>query len=449
MPLGRRSRILAAEPKYNGIRWLMKILVVGSGGREHAVVHSLAASSGVREILVAPGNAGTALHARNVAVTATDLEGLLETVEREAVDLTVVGPEQPLVDGIVDLFTERGHRVVGPTAAASQLEGSKAFAKAFMERWHIPTAGFRTFTAAEVDAARAFIERLGAPVVVKASGLAAGKGAIVCQSVGEAYDAVRDMLVERAFGQAGDRVVVEEYMEGQEASIFALSDGKDFVLLSTAQDHKRVGEGDTGPNTGGMGAYAPAVLLDSEMLQQAVDTIIRPTIDGMAAEGCPYTGFLYAGLMITSDGPRVVEFNCRLGDPEAQVILPLLKSDFAETLVASVEGRLDEVHLEYHDGAAACVVLCSGGYPGPYLKGVEIRGLAGDGDRVSTLHAGTAEDGDRIITAGGRVLGVTAVGKDLGAALDLAYARVADIHFDGMYFRRDIGRRGLEYVRSR
>ena len=317
-----------------------------------------------------------------------------------------------------------------------------------MTRHGIPTAAYQTFTRAELDTAYQFIDQLGAPVVVKASGLAAGKGAVVCDSVSSARETVREMLVERSFGEAGDYVVVEEFMEGQEASVFALCDGQDFVLLSTAQDHKRVGEGDTGPNTGGMGAYAPAVILDSNTLQRAVDTIIRPTMQGMAAEGCPYTGFLYAGLMLTREGPRVVEFNCRLGDPEAQVVLPLLKTDFTDLLEACVNGDLSRTEVEHHSGAAACVVLCSGGYPASYPKGIEIEGLDGSNlpAGVMLVHAGTAQADGRVVTSGGRVLGVTAVGSSLTEALDRAYAGVSRIGFEGMFFRRDIGRRGLEYL---
>jgi phosphoribosylamine--glycine ligase len=425
----------------------MKILVVGSGGREHAIVHALSRSLRVSEIIVAPGNAGTALQARNAGIPVSDLDGLSDLAENEGVSLTVVGPEQPLVDGIVDLFRERGQPVVGPSAAAARLEGSKAFAKAFMDRHGIPTAAFRTFTSAEVGAAHQFVEELGAPVVVKASGLAAGKGAIVCNTVADASSAIQQMLVDRLFGDAGDKVIVEEFMVGQEASLFALCDGSDFVMLSTAQDHKRVGEGDTGPNTGGMGAYAPAVILDDETLHRAVDEIIRPTITGMVEEGHPYTGFLYAGIMLTTTGPRVVEFNCRLGDPEAQVVLPLLKSDFADLLQAAVESRLGGYQIEHHDGSAACVVLCSGGYPGSYKKGVDIEGIGSDGeDGVTLIHAGTSLANDRVVTSGGRVLGVTAVGRDLGDALARAYDRAAGVSFEGMFYRRDIGHRGLTYL---
>ncbi len=429
----------------------MKILVVGSGGREHAIVHALAASAGVEEILVAPGNAGTGVDARNVAVAASDIPALCALVESEGVDLTIVGPEQPLVDGIVDHFRDRGHRIVGPTAAAARLEGSKAFSKEFMLRNGIPTAAFRTFDALRIRDAEAFIEECGAPVVIKASGLAAGKGAVICDTLDNARQTIRRMLVEREFGEASDSVVIEEFMEGQEASVFALCDGTDFVLLATAQDHKRVGDGDTGPNTGGMGAYAPAVILDDAVLEVIVDQIIRPTILGMAEEGHSYTGFLYVGLMLTTDGPKVVEYNCRLGDPEAQVVLPLLKTDLADLFVACAESRLAEIQVEHRRGAAACVVLCSGGYPGAYKKGLEIRGLsrASEQGAVSVVHAGTAVDGDRIVTAGGRVLGVTAVGGSLQDALHRVYQVVPHIHFDDMFYRRDIGQKGLQHLKGR
>lgn len=426
----------------------MKILVVGSGGREHAIVQSLANSPRVSGILVAPGNAGTASAARNVPVPVVDVHALSDLAERESVDLTIVGPEQPLVAGVVDHFIVRGLRIVGPTAAAARLEGSKAFAKSFMVRYRIPTADFRTFGLTDVEAANEFIDEVGAPVVVKASGLAAGKGAVVCDSVAAARKAVRKMLIDRTFGSAGEEVVVEEFMAGNEASVFAVCDGSDFVLLSTAQDHKRVGEGDTGPNTGGMGAYAPAVIMDDDTLERVVETIVRPTLAGMVLEGCPYTGFLYVGLMLTDDGPRVVEYNCRLGDPEAQVVLPLLRTDLAEVLECCADRRLGGLKVEHYDGAAACVVLCSGGYPGSYREGIVIGGLdrAGNREGVSVFHAGTSADGDRIVTAGGRVVGVTAVGVDLERALDLAYGAVADVSFEGMHYRRDIGRRGLAHL---
>ncbi len=428
----------------------MKILVVGGGGREHAIVKALVGSPNADRIWVAPGNAGTARDAENIPIRANDLTALVDFAQREGIDLTVVGPEQPLVDGIVERFRDRGLQVIGPTAPAAQLEGSKAFAKAFMLRHGIPTAAFQSFGREQVGEALAFAKTLGAPVVVKVSGLAAGKGAIICESTGEARETIEEILVEGSFGEAGSVVVIEEFMRGQEASVFALCDGRDYVLLSTAQDHKRVGEGDTGPNTGGMGAYAPAVILDDATLARVEEEVVRPTIRGMAEEGMPYTGFLYVGLMLTADGPRVVEYNCRLGDPEAQVILPLLKTDLAELLDACAEQRLGGLAVEHRDGAAACVVLCSGGYPGAYRKGLEISGLDDEapGPGVAVIHAGTDLEGERVVTSGGRVLGVTAVGDGLEAALDRAYRTAAGIHFEGMFYRRDIGRKGIEFLEA-
>ena len=424
----------------------MRILVVGGGGREHALVWSLSRSPSHPTILAAPGNAGTDRLARNVPVSPDDTKSLLTLVHEEKIDLTIVGPEQPLVDGLVDRFDEEGHAVVGPSAAAARLEGSKAFAKAFMERHAIPSAPYRTFGRHEAAAAGAFAASLGTPVVVKASGLAAGKGAIICETVGDARDAIRMILEERAFGAAGNELVVEAYLQGEEASVFALTDGTNYVLLSPAQDHKRVGEGDTGPNTGGMGAYAPAPVVSNELLASVCREIIDPTLHGMREEQTPYRGFLYVGLMITPEGPRVVEFNCRLGDPEAQVVLPLLDADVVEVFQAVARRELHNVHVRRGPGAAACVVLASGGYPGDYARGGVIRGLeeAETVPGVVVFHAGTRRlSSGEVVTNGGRVLGVTAVADDLPHALSHAYQAVERIDFHGRHYRRDIGRKGL------
>ncbi len=428
----------------------MRILIIGSGGREHAFAWALARSPQRPHLFVAPGNPGTAALGTNVPIPVTDLAALKAFALEQAIDLTVVGPEQPLVQGLVDAFQDAGLAVIGPTQAAARLEGSKAFAKAFMERHGIPTAAHRTFGAAQYDEAVAYLERRGAPIVVKASGLAAGKGAIVCATLPEARAALDEVLRDRAFGEAGDEVVIEDFMEGEEASVFALADGDRYVLLAPAQDHKRIGEGDTGPNTGGMGAYAPAPIVTGRLLNRVCREIIEPTLAGMQAEGHPYRGFLYAGLMITADGPRVVEFNCRLGDPEAQVVLPLLETDLVEVFRLMSAGRLHEVALRMRPGAAACVVLASEGYPGSYRRGVPIEGLDAAGARpdVVVFQAGTRREDGRVVTAGGRVLGVTGLGDDLGQALDRAYEAVAKIHFDGMQYRRDIGRKGLARLQT-
>ena len=428
----------------------MRILVLGSGGREHALAWTLARSPQAPKLFIAPGNAGTATLGTNVPIAATQIDALVAFAQAKAIDLTVVGPEQPLVAGIVDAFQEAELAIVGPTQAAARLEGSKAFAKAFMERHDIPTASYRTFATDAYEDARAYVTDQGAPIVVKASGLAAGKGAIVCRTLAEAYDALDEILQERAFGEAGDEVVVEAFMEGEEASIFALTDGDHYVLFAPAQDHKRVGEGDTGPNTGGMGAYAPAPVIDGRLLTRVCREIIEPTLAGMKAEGHPYQGFLYVGLMITEAGPQVVEYNCRLGDPEAQVVLPMLSSDLVDVLHKLTLGRLREVSLRVDAGASACVVLASGGYPGGYEKGKPIRGLGDDGqvhdatDEVVVFHAGTARTDDGFITNGGRVLAVSALGDSLHDALSRAYEVVPRITFDGVQYRRDIGRKGLD-----
>ena len=432
----------------------MRILVVGGGGREHAIVHSLSQSGGVHKIFVAPGNAGIREIASIVPVRADDIENLVRFARTEQIDLTVVGPEQPLVLGIVDRFEQEGLAIMGPSAAAARLEGSKAFAKAFMQRHDIPTARHRTFAAGDYDEAAAYIEACGAPIVVKASGLAAGKGAVVCATVEEALETLAFMLRERAFGAAGEEVVVEEYMTGEEASVFALSDGKEYLLFAPAQDHKRIGEGDVGPNTGGMGAYAPVPIVTDDILRVVRNRVVAPTLHGMAAEGYPYRGVLYCGLMITEEGPRVVEYNCRLGDPEAQVVLPLLADDALDLFEATARGALRGSALSMRNGAAACVVLASGGYPGRYETGFAIKGLeqAAAHRDVMVFHAGTApglkEDGvpgreSETITSGGRVLGVTGLGRDLRAALDRAYEAVDHISFEHMQFRQDIGKKGL------
>ena len=432
----------------------MRILVVGGGGREHAIVHYLSRSNRSPEIFVAHGNAGTAELASNVSLPASDIDKLLKFAKSKDINLTIVGPEQSLTDGIVDAFRSDGLRIVGPTAAAAQLEGSKAFSKAFMAEFGIPTAGFRSFTRDQYDEALSYVRAQGAPIVIKASGLAAGKGAIVCETLSVAEKTLASMMVGTAFGDAADEIVVEEFMTGEEASLFVLCDGDNYCILPTAQDHKRIFSGDKGPNTGGMGAYAPAPVLTDELIQRACTSIVEPTMRGMKTKGTPYTGFLYVGLMIDhSEQMRVVEFNCRLGDPETQVILPLMQTDAIELFEACVDGRLDSVDVRVSGQSAAAVVMASAGYPGAYRKGFEITGLDERDRRVGTntfvYHAGTrrAQDG-KVVTNGGRVLAVSGIGDTLESALRAAYVRVGTIEFEGGQFRDDIGHKGLQRLAS-
>ncbi|TVP79819.1 phosphoribosylamine--glycine ligase [Thioalkalivibrio sp.] len=428
----------------------MNVLVVGGGGREHALAWKLAQSPRVNRVLVAPGNAGTATEAKceNVAVSATDIDGLLALAERESVAFTVVGPEAPLVAGIVDAFRAAGRRIFGPTAQAAQLEGSKAFAKDFMQRHRIPTAAYGSFT--EIAAAEAFIRDHGAPIVVKADGLAAGKGVILAQTEDEACAAVHDMLAGNAFGSAGHRVVIEEFLTGEEASFICMIDGEHILPLASSQDHKARDDGDKGPNTGGMGAYSPAPVVTAELHRRILDEVIEPTLQGMAAEGERYTGFLYAGVMVDAQGnPKVLEFNCRFGDPETQPILMRLNSDLAEMIDAAIDGRLDQIDVEWDARVALGVVLAAGGYPLDYRKGDLITGLdAANSDSSRVFHAGTRRLGDGgVVTDGGRVLCVVGLGEDFRRAQENAYRASQKIRFNGIYFRSDIGHRALERSR--
>ncbi len=423
----------------------MKVLIIGGGGREHALAWKVAQSPRVTRVLVAPGNGGTAREAKceNVAVAAEDVDGLLALAQRERIDLTIVGPEAPLVLGVVDRFRAAGLRCFGPTKAAAQLEGSKAFTKDFLARHRIPTAAYGSFT--EVAAAETYIRKLGAPLVVKADGLAAGKGVIIAPSVDEAIGAVRDMLAGNVFGKAGHRVVVEEFLPGEEASFIVMVDGEHVLPLATSQDHKRVGDGDTGPNTGGMGAYSPAPVVTPELHARVLREVIEPTVRGMKAEGNTYTGFLYAGLMIGVDGtPRVLEYNCRFGDPETQPILMRLKSDLVELIEAALDGRLDQVTAQWDPRAALGVVMAAGGYPAAYAKGDAIVGLpAHDAPDVKVFHAGTALRNGEVVTSGGRVLCVTALGPSVAAAQRRAYEVVRAIHWKNVHYRTDIGYRAI------
>ena len=423
----------------------MKIMVIGSGGREHALAWKAVRCRGVERVFVAPGNAGTAREAgvENVAISVTDIDALVAFAREQALDLTIVGPEAPLVLGVVDAFEAAGLLCFGPSAAAARLEGSKAFSKAFLARHGIPTAAHRTFE--ELSAAEAWLHEVGAPIVVKADGLAAGKGVIVAETVDEALAAVRDMLGGDAFGSAGHRVVIEEFMAGEEASFIVVADGERFVSFATSQDHKRRDDGDRGPNTGGMGAYSPAPVVTPEVEQRVLERIITPTIRGMAAEGHPYRGFLYAGLMIDADGnPRVVEFNCRFGDPEAQPVLARLRTDLVALCAAAARGALDTAPLEFDPRVALGVVMAAGGYPQRYASGAPIHGLDAVDDDLLVFHAGTRIDGEQIVTAGGRVLCVVGLGATVAAAGARAYAGVARIDWTDAFHRSDIGHRAIE-----
>ena len=423
----------------------MNVLVIGSGGREHALAWKAAQSPKVTTVYVAPGNAGTATEPglENVAIDVMDFPALADFAESNGVGLTIVGPEAPLVEGVVNYFTSRGLRCFGPSEGAAQLEGSKAFTKDFLARHAIPTGDYANFT--ELEPALAYLREKGAPIVVKADGLAAGKGVIVAETLAQAEDAVTDMLSGNAFGDAGCRVVIEEFLEGEEASFIVMVDGKNVLPMATSQDHKRIGEGDTGPNTGGMGAYSPAPVVDDVLHQRIMDQVIIPTVNGMAAEGNDYTGFLYAGLMISPQGePRVIEYNCRFGDPETQPIMVRLQSDLVALCEQALDGQLDTASADWDARCAIGVVLAAGGYPGSYAKGAVIHGLNAEQEpEIKVFHAGTAQDHDKVVTSGGRVLCVTALGEDIASAQQACYRAADKISWDGVTLRRDIGWRAI------
>jgi len=430
----------------------MKVLVIGSGGREHAIVWKLRQSAMVTDIFCAPGNAGIESIANLVPIKTNDLKSLLKFAKKEKIDLTVVGPEQPLVEGIVDVFEEEELKIFGPSKYASQLEGSKVFSKEFMIKYKIPTARYKSFDEFEKSSVLNYLKTLKFPVVVKADGLAAGKGVIICNTIQDAFSAIEDMMVRKVFGNSGNRVIVEEYLQGEEASVFVLTDGENYATLAPAQDHKRICDGDLGKNTGGMGAYAPTPLITDSIMERIRAEIIKPTLDGMKKEGFPYRGCLYLGLMITDDGPKVLEYNCRFGDPEAQVVIPLIDGDFAEILLAIAERRFNPSIFKIHRAVAVCVVMASQGYPDAYETGKTIYGL----DNVSIeegvviFHAGTKKEGDRMVTSGGRVLGVTAVdfSDKLDRAILTAYKAIEKITFDGAYYRKDIGKKAFKYLKT-
>lgn len=424
----------------------MRLLLIGGGGREHALAWKLAQSPQVEVIYAAPGNPGIALvdKCECINLPLQDLEKVADYAEINNIDLTVVGPEANLVTGIADVFQKRKLALFGPSKAAAELEGSKAFSKQLMEKYGIPTAFFKVCD--DIETAKAYVKEKGAPIVVKADGLAAGKGVVVAMTEQEALDAIDDMMGDLKFGGAGARVVLEEFMEGEEASLLAFTDGETVVSMIAAQDHKRINDNDEGPNTGGMGTYAPAPVMTDVLRLKAVEKVLKPTVAAMKAEGRLYQGCLYAGLMINGDSIKVVEFNCRFGDPETQVIMPLLEGDLAEIMLACATGTLDKVDIGWSDKAAVCVVMASGGYPGDYEQGLPINGLdvAANLEGVAVFHAGTKLSGNQIVTAGGRVLGVTAVGKNIREAKDKAYEAVEKISFTGVHYRNDIAWRALK-----
>ncbi len=426
----------------------MNILVVGGGGREHALVWKIAQSPLVEKIYCAPGNPGIAQLADCVHIDADDIEGLCEFALAERIDLTVVGPEVPLTLGIVDHFQAAGLAVFGPTKNAAQIEGSKRFSKELMERHQIPTAAYRSFN--DHGEAVAYVKAQGAPIVIKANGLAAGKGVVVAMTEAQALAALDDMMLDQVFGDAGSCIVIEEFMEGEEASFFAFTDGISILPLASSQDHKRALDQDQGPNTGGMGAYSPAPVVTADLHQVIVDTIVRPTIEGMANDGCPYSGILYVGLMIKDGKPRVVEYNARFGDPEAQPLLMRMKSDIVPILKACAEGNLDNKTIEWYDKAAVCVVMASGGYPADYQKTLPISGLEDVAamEDVMVFHAGTGLEQGKIVNRGGRVLGVTGLGSTVAQAISNAYRAVEKIYWDKVHYRRDIGARALQHAET-
>ena len=427
----------------------MKTLIIGSGGREHVLAWKIKQSPLVKEIYCAPGNGGISEIAECVDISADDIPALIRFASEKKIDLTVVGPEAPLVAGIVDAFERKKLKVFGPGKEAARLEGSKVFAKEFMYEWNIPTAGFQKFCI--IEEAKEYLRQVTFPIVVKADGLAAGKGVIICRDFIEAEKAVDEIMAERIFQEAGNQIIIEEFLEGEEVSILAISDGEHYCLLDSSQDHKRIFDDDVGPNTGGMGAYSPAPILTEKLYKAIENRIIDPVIRGMQKSGTPFKGVLYAGLMITFDGPMVLEFNVRFGDPETQAILPRMKSDIVELMLASCDGQIGNIELEWNKRSCVCVVMSSGGYPGEYEKGKEIFGLK-DAEKIEdtvVFHAGTKKEGGKIVTSGGRVLGVTSLGNGIEKAIEQVYNAIDKINFERCFFRRDIGSKAFKWVSHR
>lgn len=425
----------------------MRVLLIGSGGREHALALQISKSALLDKLFIMPGNPGTKQIGENIKINPSHGDKVLLFCKDENIDLVVIGPEQPLVEGLSDYLRNSDINVFGPDQKAASLEAHKSFAKHLMKKYSIPTAGFVEFTSAKIKDAILYLQKSGYPVVIKADGLAAGKGVLICNNYNDAEKAINEIFVNKVFGKSGDKIVIEEFLEGEEASIFAITDGTDFICLPSSQDHKRIGDNDTGKNTGGMGAYSPVPVITNELLSLIEKKIIQPTLIGMKNEGFPFTGCLYVGLMITNEGPKVIEFNCRFGDPETQVVLPLLKGDFLKLLYSSAVKNLDKKAVRYEDGCAVCVVAASKGYPDSYTKGFEITGLDLKGKNIIIYHAGTDEVDEKIVSNGGRVLGITAVlnKNNLIEARDKAYEVIKQIHFDGMYYRNDIAAKGIRY----
>ena len=427
----------------------MNVLVIGSGGREHALSLKLSASKNLDKLYCLPGNPGTEPFATNIPIPVFDKESILNFCISNKIELVVIGPEQPLVEGLSDFLRNKGFIVFGPSSKAAQIESSKAFAKSIMVSAGVPTAGYKEFTIDQVEDALQYIVDISFPVVIKADGLAAGKGVIICDQKFQAESAIKEIFSEKIFGAAGNKIIIEEYLEGEEASIFAITDGENFVCLPAAQDHKRIGNNDTGKNTGGMGAYAPAPIITDDIMAQVEKDIIVPTLNKLNVTGNKFVGCLYAGLMITPAGPKVIEFNCRFGDPETQVVLPVLEGDFLELLYSAASGKINKESVKYSGGTSVCIVASSNGYPDEYKKGFEINGLDQINDDIIVYHAGTKKDGQKIVTNGGRVLGVTSVIDicDLKLARQKAYEAIKKIHFEGMYYRSDISEKAFKHLK--
>lgn len=425
----------------------MNVLVIGSGGREHAIALAISKSKKITELYCAPGNPGTKNIAENIALNISNHKDVVEFCKSNKVDLVVIGPEQPLVDGLADSLRDNSILVFGPSSNAARIESSKSFAKEIMVKAGVPTAFYQEFSADQFDDTINYLRESKYPIVLKADGLAAGKGVIICEDFSEAEKAVKDFFVNKIFGSSGDKIIIEEFLKGEEASVFAITDGENFVCLSPAQDHKRIGDNDSGKNTGGMGAYAPAPLITEELQQKIEKEIIAPTLYELKRTGNKFIGCLYAGLMITESGPKVIEFNCRLGDPETQVVLPLIEGDFLELIYSAAKGKVDKNSVKYSGGCSVCIVASSAGYPDKYEKGFEINGLDLTDENIIIYHAGTVEKNGKILTNGGRVLGVTSVIKsnDLITAKRIAYQAIEKISFEGMYYRKDISNKAFKF----